>query len=75
MVENSTRESLENMLAHMCFEKKINPQKMKISLESLPKEIDTLYFDGAYKRKVGKAVTRMVILDPFGEKLIERGFY
>ena len=40
------------------------------------KEIEqafALYFDGAYKRKEGRAVARMVVLNPIKEKVMERG--
>ena len=40
------------------------------------KEIEqafALYFDSAYKRKEGRAATRMVVLNPIKEKVMERG--
>ena len=40
------------------------------------KEIEqafALYFDGAYKRKEGRAAARMVVFNPIREKVMERG--
>ena len=40
------------------------------------KEIEqafALYFDGAYKRKEGRAITGMVVFNPVKEKVMERG--
>ena len=40
------------------------------------KEIEqafTLYFDGAYKRKEGRAIAGMVVFNPVKEKVMERG--
>ena len=40
------------------------------------KEIEkafALYFDGMYKRKEGRAASRMVVLNPIKEKVMERG--
>ena len=40
------------------------------------KEIEqafALYFDGAYKRKEGRAAAGMVVLNPIKEKVMERG--
>ena len=46
-------------------------------LPPLPlKEIEqafALYFDGAYKRKEGRAVAGMVVFNPLKEKVMERG--
>ena len=40
------------------------------------KEIEqafTLYFDGAYRRKEGKAAAGIVVFNPEGEKVMEKG--
>ena len=49
-------------------------------MPSLPppplKEIEqafALYFDGAYKRKEGRAAARIVVFNPLKEKAMERG--
>ena len=52
---------------------------MKSSPPPLPpptKEIEqafALYFDGAYKRKEGKAAAGVVVFNPLQEKLLQRG--
>ena len=37
------------------------------------KQAFALYFDGAHKRKEGRAATRMVVFNPVTEKVMERG--
>ena len=52
---------------------------MKSMLRPLPppeKEIEqafALYFDGAYRRKEGKAAAGIVVFNPAREKVLERG--
>ena len=78
MVEESTQAALAGILTHQYQEKK---QKNKTKSWRAPppspvKEIEqafALYFDSAYKRKEGRAVAGMVVLNPITEKVMERG--
>lgn len=77
MVENSTRACLENVLKHRCYEKKLISKPHKTPKSKPHKELDdghSLFFDGAYKRRIDKAATSLVILEPFGGMLFEKGF-
>lgn len=78
MMEESTRAALADILTHQFKEKK----ERKESKESPPpapptvKEIEeafALYFDGAYRRKEGKAAAGVVVLNPVNEKVMKRG--
>ena len=78
MVEESTWAALADILTHQFREKK----KKKESKKSTPpvpptvKEIEeafSLYFDGAYRKKEGKAVAGIVVFNPANEKVMERG--
>ena len=77
MVGESTRAALANILTHQFTKKK---EKESKSLPPLPppllKEIEqafALYFDGAYKRKEGRAVVGIVLFNPLKEKVMKRG--
>ncbi|MCO5604271.1 hypothetical protein L7F22_058436 [Adiantum nelumboides] len=75
-VENSTRVSLAGLLTHRCYEKKlkVNPTMVKVEEEiSKLGEAHSLYFDGAYKRKVDKAAVGVVIYDEEGRKVFGKG--
>ena len=78
MVEESTRAALVGILTHQYQEKK-QRKETKILPTPLPppvKEIEqafALYFDGAYKRKEGRAAAGMVVFNPVAEKVMERG--
>ena len=78
MVEKSTRAAIADILTHQFREKK----EKKESKQSIPptpptvKEIEeafSLYFDGAYRKKEGKAAASMVVFNPANEKVMERG--
>ena len=76
MVEESTRAALAGILTHQ-FKEKTQKKEMKNLPPPLPppvKEIEqayALYFDGAYRRKEGKAAG-IVVFNPAKEKLMER---
>ena len=78
MVEESTRAALANILTHQFREKK-EKKESKQSIPAVPlvvKEIEeafSLYFDGAYRRKEGKAAASMVVFNPASEKVMEKG--
>ena len=78
MVEESTRAALADILTHQ-FKEKTTRKEAKKSPQLPPptiKEIEeafSLYFDGAYKRKEGKATVGMVVFNPSNEKVMERG--
>ncbi|MCO5605069.1 hypothetical protein L7F22_059247 [Adiantum nelumboides] len=75
-VENSTRASLAGLLTHRCYEKKlkVKPTMVKVEEEvSKLGEAHSLYFDGAYKRKVDKAAVGVVIYDEEGRKMFGKG--
>ena len=78
MVEESTRAALVDILTHQFREKKEKKESMNLPPPPpLPlKEIAqafSLYFDGAYKRKEGRAAARIVLFNPLKEKVMERG--
>ena len=78
MVEESTRAALADILTHQFREKKERKESKKETPPALPtvKEIEeafALYFDGAYRKKEGKAAAGLVILNPASEKVMERG--
>ena len=78
MVEESRRAALADILTYE-FQKKKQKKEMKSSPPplSLPtREIEqacALHFDGAYKRKEGKAVAAILIFNPLKEKVMEKG--
>ncbi|MCO5602096.1 hypothetical protein L7F22_056224 [Adiantum nelumboides] len=75
-VENSSRASLAGLLTHRCYEKKlkVKPTMVKVEEEvSKLGEAHSLYFDGAYKRKVDKAAVGVVIYDEEGRKVFGKG--
>ena len=73
MVESSTQASLASLLMHSPFEKKSNtptpPPPVEIKLEL----VHSLFFDGAYKRIIDRAVVGMVVYDPLGNKIYLHG--
>ena len=77
MVEESTQVDLASILTHQFKEKK----EKKVTKTPPPppppvKEIEqafALYFDGAYKRKEGRAAAGMVVFNLIAEKVMERG--
>ena len=78
MVEESTRAALADILTHQFREKKERKESKKETPPALPtvKEIEeafALYFDGAYRRKEGKAAAGLVIFNPVHEKIMEKG--
>ncbi|MCO5587617.1 hypothetical protein L7F22_041566 [Adiantum nelumboides] len=71
-VENSTRASLVGLLTHRCYENKLTVKPTMVKEEEeVAKlgEAHSLYFDGAYKRKVDKAAVGLVIYDEEGRKI------
>ena len=75
MVEESTRAALADVLTHQFKEKKVKKEMKKAQQPTPPivKEIEeafSLYFDGAYRRKEGKASAGMVVVNPLGEKVM-----
>ena len=77
MVESSTRACLADVLTHRCYEKKISSKPRESPQVEMPKDLENahiLFFDGAYKRKTDKAAAGVVILDPLGDKLMQKGF-
>ena len=78
MVEESTRAALANILTHQFKEKKERKETKNLPQPLPPpvKEIEqafALYFDGAYRRKEGKAAAGIVVFNPAKEKVMERG--
>ena len=74
MVEESTQAALAGILTHQFREKK--EKEVKSPPPPPVKEIEqafALYFDGAYKRKEGRAAAGMVVFNPVKEKVMERG--
>ncbi|MCO5603615.1 hypothetical protein L7F22_057766 [Adiantum nelumboides] len=75
-VENTTQASLAGLLTHRCHEKelKVKPTMVKVEEEvSKLGGAHSLYFDGAYKRKVDKAAVGVVIYDEEGRKVFGKG--
>ena len=75
MVEESTRAALAGILTLQFKEKK----EMKSSPPPLPPPVNEIEhafafnFDGAYKRKEGRAVAGIVVFNLEKEKVMERG--
>ena len=78
MVEESTRAALADILTHQFREKKEKKESKQSIPPTLPivKEIEeafALYFDGAYRKKEGRAAAGIVVFNPASEKVMERG--
>ena len=78
MVEEYTQAALADILTHQFREKKEKKKSKQSTLPAPPtvKEIEeafALYFDGAYRKKEGKAVASIVVFNPASEKVMERG--
>ena len=78
MVEESTWAASTDILTHQFKEKKERKEPRDSPPPTPPplKEFEqtfALYFDGAYKRKEGKAAVGIVLFDPLKEKVMEKG--
>ena len=78
MVEESTRAALADILTHQFKERKEKKESKKLVPPAPPtikaiEEAFDLYFDGAYKRKEGRAAAGVVVFNPLKEKVMERG--
>ena len=74
----ATRAALADILTHQFREKKEKKESKKSTPPAPPtvKEIEeafALYFDGAYRKKEGKAGAGIVVFNPSHEKVMERG--
>ncbi|MCO5559388.1 hypothetical protein L7F22_012987 [Adiantum nelumboides] len=75
-VESSTRASLAGMLTHRCYERKVKvkaPGPEPVEVQAKLSGAHSLYFDGAYKRKVDKASVGISIQDEDGKKVFGKG--
>ncbi|MCO5564550.1 hypothetical protein L7F22_018214 [Adiantum nelumboides] len=75
-VESSTHASLVSMLTHRCYERKGKvkaPGPEPVEVQAKLSEAHSLYFDGAYKRKVDKASVDISIQDEDGQKVFGKG--
>ncbi|MCO5574010.1 hypothetical protein L7F22_027788 [Adiantum nelumboides] len=75
-MESSLRARLAGFLTHRCYEKKlkVKPTMVKVEEEvSKLSEAHSIYFDGAYKRKVDKEAVGVVIYDKEGTKEFGKG--
>ena len=75
IVEDSTRASLADVLTYRVHEKKVTKakeEKIYLPKEDL-EEAHTLYFDGAYRRQLGKAAGGIIILSPSKEVIMKKG--
>ncbi|MCO5598922.1 hypothetical protein L7F22_053021 [Adiantum nelumboides] len=75
-VESSTRASLAGMLTHQCYERKVKvkaPGPEPVEVQAKLSGAHSLYFDGAYKRKVDKASVGISIQDENGQKVFGKG--
>ena len=75
MVEESTWAALVDILTHQFKQKKeskSSPPPPPRPLKEI-EQVFALYSDGAYKRKEGRSATRIVLLSPLKEKVMERG--
>ncbi|MCO5546723.1 hypothetical protein L7F22_000159 [Adiantum nelumboides] len=71
-VESSTQASLAGMLTHRCYERKVKvkaPGPEPVEVQAKLSGAHSLYFDGAYKRKVDKASVGISIQDENGQKV------
>ena len=76
MVEDSTRATLADVLTHRFHEKKVKREARPVAPPPIVKEVEgafSLYFDGAYRRKEGRASAGMVVYTPNGGKVMEKG--
>ncbi|MCO5603592.1 hypothetical protein L7F22_057743 [Adiantum nelumboides] len=75
-VESSTQANLAGMLTHRCYERKVKvkaPRPKPVEVQAKLSGAHSLYFDGAYKRKVDKASVGISIQDENGQKLFGKG--
>ncbi|MCO5599661.1 hypothetical protein L7F22_053766 [Adiantum nelumboides] len=75
-VKSSTRASLAGMLTHRCYERKVKvkaPGPEPVEVQAKLSGAHSLYFDGAYKRKVDKASVGISIQDENGQKVFGKG--
>ncbi|MCO5569262.1 hypothetical protein L7F22_022974 [Adiantum nelumboides] len=75
-VESSTQASLAGLLTHRCYEKKLKIKPTMVKVEEEVSKLSgahSLYCDGAYKRKIDKAVVGVVIYDEEGMKVFGKG--
>ena len=76
MVEESTRAALGGILTHQFREKKEKKESKQSTPPEPPivkiEEAFSLYFDGAYRKKEGKAAAGIVVFNPGSEKVMER---
>ncbi|MCO5573310.1 hypothetical protein L7F22_027079 [Adiantum nelumboides] len=75
-VESSTRASLAGMLTHRCYERKVKvkaPRPKPVEVQAKLSGAHSLYFDGAYKRKVDKVSVGISIQDKDGQKVFGKG--
>ena len=77
MVAESTRVALADILTHQFRENKGKKESKQLTPPAPPivKEIEeafALYFDGAYRKKEGKAAAGIVVFNPAHEKVMER---
>lgn len=78
LVEDSTRAYLADMLTHHFDEKKINPilqgeisPPPQVNLE----DAYILHFDGAFRKKIGRAAGGIVVKDPQKRVIIKKGSF
>ncbi|MCO5553356.1 hypothetical protein L7F22_006877 [Adiantum nelumboides] len=75
-VENSTQASLAGMLTHRCYERKLEikaPGSKPVEAQAKLGGAHSLYFDGAYKKKVDKASVDISIQDENVHKVFGKG--
>ncbi|MCO5603591.1 hypothetical protein L7F22_057742 [Adiantum nelumboides] len=75
-VESSTQANLAGMLTHRCYERKVKvkaPRPKPVEVQAKLSGAHSLYFDGAYKRKVDKASVGISIQDENGQKVFGKG--
>ncbi|MCO5563505.1 hypothetical protein L7F22_017149 [Adiantum nelumboides] len=75
-VESSTQASLASMLTHRCYERKVKVKALgpePVEVQAKLSGAHSLYFDGAYKRKVDKASVGISIQDEDGQKVFGKG--
>ena len=75
IVESSAQASLDGLLTHSSFKKKVKgnivppPPPVEVKLESTY----SLFFDGAYKRAMDKVMVGIVVYDSLGAKVFSLG--
>ncbi|MCO5554674.1 hypothetical protein L7F22_008207 [Adiantum nelumboides] len=75
-MESSTRASLAGMLTHQCYERKVKvkpPGPEPVEVQARLSGAHSIYFDGAYKRKVDKASVGISIQDDNNHKVFGKG--